>query len=80
MGRTTEDQVQTKADDNPSTVKVADLKKFYNQGHSVQETADEFNVEVDAVTQALDLGDVVDPTKDEFNVPKDKKEADTEEE
>lgn len=42
---------------NASTVKKSDLADFYNAGHSPQETADHFDVEVDSVIDVLGLNE-----------------------
>lgn len=52
-----------------SNVAVKDLKAFYDQGHSPQEVADEFNVEVEDVIRVLKLNEQGDDL-DEFNQPK----------
>ena len=62
--------MQTNPESNADSVKKSDLKKFYNEGHSVDEVAEKFNVESATVMEVLDLDNVVDPNTDEFNVPK----------
>ena len=78
MGRTKNetDEVQTSAHD-VSNVKVSDLRKFYEQGHSPAEVADEFEVEEADVIAALKLNDEPnnewnEPRSNEWNEPRSK--------
>jgi hypothetical protein len=73
MGATTnkaeaDDQTVETKPANADTVKKSDLLAFYNEGHSPQEVADEFNVEVASVLEVLDLNDKPNGT-DEFGQP-----------
>lgn len=66
---TTETVESTSAAAEVSKVKTSDLQKFYDQGHSPQETADEFDVEVTDVVRVLGL-DKQGEDLDEFNQPR----------
>lgn len=57
MGRTNDDTVETRPSNDPGSVKRSQLRKFYDAGHSPQETADEFNVEVATVVEVLGLNE-----------------------
>lgn len=71
MGRTkSETDVQARpTSSDAANVKVADLRDYYNEGHSPQEVADNFNVEVEDVMRVLKLHEQGDDLN-EFNQPK----------
>lgn len=59
MGATTsKDETVTTKPQNADTVKKSDFMAYYNEGHSLQETADHFNVEVDGLIEVMGLQNV----------------------